>query len=93
MTRRVAARCYDIPAATLHTERHFTPAQVSQMWGLSETTIRDLFFDVPGVLKYEQPRLRGKRRYVSLRIPESILLQAHKRLTRSDEIQSSGGRV
>lgn len=92
MTRRAAARCYDIPGS-LHTERHFTPTQVSQMWGLSETTIRELFADIPGVLKYEQPRLRGKRSYVSLRIPESILLQAHKRLTGSDKIQSCGSGV
>lgn len=78
---------------SIHTERHYTPKQIKDMWGLSETTIRDLFADLPGVLKLEKPRLRGKRRYVSLRIPESVLLQAHQRLTGSNEVQRGRSRV
>ena len=93
MTRRPAARCYDIPAVERHIERHYTPTEIAERWGLSATTVRDMFADMPGVLKFEQPRMRGKRRYVSLRIPESVVLQAYQRLTGSQEIQRGGSGV
>jgi hypothetical protein len=52
-------------------ERHFTPKELAELWRLDESTIRRLFQDEPGVLKIGQLGRRGKRDYVTLRIPAS----------------------
>ncbi len=61
-------------------ERHYTAAEVGKLWSLSEDTIRAIFRNTPGVLKLVQPARRGKRQYISLRIPESVLLKRHAEL-------------
>jgi hypothetical protein len=61
-------------------ENHYTVAEVSKLWKLSEDTVRALFRDYPGVLKIAQPARRFKRAYVSLRIPESIVQKRHAEL-------------
>ena len=61
-------------------ERHLTAAEVAKLWHLSEDTIRALFRNTAGVLKISQPARRGKREYVSIRIPESIVLKRHAEL-------------
>jgi len=58
-------------------ERHYTVSEVATLWQLSEDTIRNIFRDVPGVLKLASPEKRFKRGYCVLRIPESILQQVH----------------
>ncbi len=62
-------------------EQHYTPKQLAQLWGLSEQTIRRRFYDEPGVLKIQTPRLIGRKRrdYVSLRIPASVAARWHER--------------
>jgi hypothetical protein len=66
------------PIATVE-ERHFTIAQISKMWALSEDAVRRLFRREPGVLVFgdTNPR-RRKRRYVTLRIPQSVLERVHR---------------
>jgi hypothetical protein len=61
-------------------EKHYTAKEVAKLWGLSEDTIRDLFRDDPAVLKIERPARRFKRAYVSIRIPESVVLKRHAEL-------------
>ena len=61
-------------------ERHYTAAEVAELWAISEDTVRNLFRDTHGVLKIAQPPRRGKRCYVSIRIPESVLLKRHNEL-------------
>jgi hypothetical protein len=64
-------------------ERHFTPAELGELWGFDQTTIRRMFVDEPGVLKIgKQARRDGKRAYVSVRIPASIAQRVHARKTR-----------
>jgi len=53
-------------------ERHFTPRTLAEVWGFSEDTILRWFEDVPGVLKCGAESGRGKRRKITIRIPESI---------------------
>lgn len=50
------------------------------MWGLSPDAIRRLFRKEPGVfaLRDGAPRA-SKRRYVTLRIPQSVLERVHRR--------------
>ncbi len=63
-------------------ERHFSPREIAQAWGVSESTARRLFQDQPGVLKIGKAGRRdGKRDYVTLRIPESVVRRVHQERT------------
>lgn len=67
------------PATAL--ERHYTVAEIAELWGLGETKVRELFRGEPGVLQTQLRALRArKRQNVSLRIPESVLIRVHNRL-------------
>lgn len=57
-------------------ERLLTPAELAEMWKLDVSTVRRLFQDRPGVMKIGRTTTgRGKRCYVTLRIPESVAQQ------------------
>jgi hypothetical protein len=56
----------------VYNEKHYTIPELSKMWGLSVDTIRALFESVPGVLTISRPETMHKRRYNSLRIPDSV---------------------
>jgi hypothetical protein len=61
-------------------ERHFTPQEIAESWVLDESTIRRIFIDEPGVLKLGKANRRdGKRDYVTLRIPQSVLQRVYQR--------------
>jgi hypothetical protein len=62
------------------TERHYSVAEVAELWKLSKSKVRKIFQDEPGVLALGEPRPRfGRRRgYVTLRIPESVLGRVHR---------------
>jgi len=50
-------------------------------WGVSVQTIRDVFRNEEGVLKLGSNGTRTKRRYKTLRIPESVARRVHTRLS------------
>jgi hypothetical protein len=62
-------------------EKHWTPIEVAKQWGVSSDLIRSLFRDEPGVLKFDRPASRAKRGYATLRIPDSVLVRVHTRMT------------
>jgi hypothetical protein len=63
-------------------ERHFSVSDVGEAWGLSADTVRRLFEHEPGVLVIEPPASRfSKRRYRTLRIPESVAERVHRRMS------------
>jgi len=64
-------------------ERHYAVLEVAELWGLSSDMVRKLFEREPGVLVlgHDAPT-RGRRRYATLRIPESVLERVHRRLSR-----------
>jgi hypothetical protein len=64
-------------------EKHYTVAEIAKQWGISVDLARDTFCDEPGVLTFERPRTRVKRGYSTMRIPESVLVRVHTRLTSS----------
>ncbi len=68
--------------ATLGLERHYSVTEIAKMWALSEKTVRRMFEDEEGVLQWESPETRRKRGYITLRIPESVLLRVHRERTR-----------
>jgi DNA-directed RNA polymerase specialized sigma24 family protein len=52
----------------LKDERHFTPQELAELWSVSVQTIREIF-------------QRSRRRYKTIRIPESVADRVHTRLS------------
>lgn len=63
--------------------RHYSPAEIAELWSLSVDSVRKLFENEPGVLVLgnAEPR-RGKRSYTTLRIPEHVIERVHRRLSK-----------
>jgi hypothetical protein len=68
-------------SARVSTERHYSPAEIAELWGLSQDSVRRLFKEEPGVLLMAPRKRRGKRAYVTLRIPESVVERVHRNLS------------
>ena len=67
-------------ASSLVAERHYAPEELGKLWNLSADSVRRLFEHEPGVLVIA--RKRGtRRRYRTLRIPESVADRVHRRLS------------
>jgi hypothetical protein len=65
------------------TEKHYSVAEVAELWSLSDTTVTRLFRDQPGVVRLSCPTLlktRKRRSRVTLRIPESVIQRVHQSL-------------
>lgn len=62
-------------------ERHFTPADLAKAWSVDVETIRNVFRDEPGVVKIGDKNPKHKRSYLTLRIPESVAVRVHRRLS------------
>jgi hypothetical protein len=60
-------------------EPHYSIQQVAEMWQLSESAVRDIFRDEPGVFRVARPKGRYKRAYTTLRIPQSVVERVHRR--------------
>ena len=63
------------------TEQHWTPGDLATQWKLSPETIRRIFADEPGVLRLGNPNPRGRQRRVTIRIPHSVAVRVHRRLS------------
>ncbi len=66
---------------SVHIERHYAVTEIAEMWNLSADKVRELFKNEPGVLVIGERNPRHKRRYVTLRIPHSVLERVHHRLS------------
>ena len=51
-------------------ERHYTPKELAELWGISDDIVRAWFEREDGVLRIDRPETRNKRRYTTLRIPK-----------------------
>jgi len=69
--------------ASVAFEKHYCVSEVAELWGLSERTIRRIFNDEPGVIKWENAETRFKRGYTTLRIPESVVQRVHRKLRKA----------
>jgi hypothetical protein len=69
-----------VPGA--YSERHFTVAEIGEMWNLSQDAVRKIFDDEPGVLVLGNGETRHRRRYTTLRIPQSVVQRVHRRMSR-----------
>lgn len=61
-------------------EPHYKPRELAKKWGLSESTMVNLFANEDGVLRLGVHNGRRRSR-VSLRIPQSVAERVHRRLT------------
>ncbi len=61
-------------------ERHYSPAELGELWNLSADTERRLFANEPGVLQISNSR-RGRRSYATMRIPEAVAARVHRKLS------------
>jgi hypothetical protein len=68
------------PNGDVGVERHYSVAELARLWGLSARTIRRMFENEPGVLQWGNSETRFKRSYVTLRIPETVVLRVHRQL-------------
>ena len=66
---------------SVHIERHYAVTEIAEMWSLSPDKVRELFEKEPGVLVIGERSPRHKRRYVTLRIPQTVLERVHSRLS------------
>lgn len=68
------------------TEKHYSVQDLCELWQLSPRTIRRLFADEPDVIDIGARTWfngRRKRRYATLRIPQSVAHRVHCRLRKS----------
>ena len=63
--------------------RHYTVAEIAQLWNLSDEAVRGIFQNEPDVLILGDQRPRGrKRKYTTLRIPEFVVERVHRKLSK-----------
>jgi hypothetical protein len=66
--------------AALVVEKHFSPAELADAWGVSSETIRSIFREEPGVLKIGKTATKNRRGYFTLRIPQEVAERVHRKL-------------
>jgi hypothetical protein len=71
----------DVDSCDRFMERHWSVAEVAAAWHVSEDVVRRLFSKEPGVLMLGNRASVTKRRYTTLRIPQSVLERVHRRLS------------
>jgi hypothetical protein len=84
MRDRHAAVSPSLPAtstAPSFAERHYAIAEIAELWSLSCDVVRKLFEREPGVLVLGGQNAPHKRRYTTLRIPETVVRRVHRRMT------------
>jgi hypothetical protein len=62
-------------------ERHFTVKELASLWNLSEDTVRRCFQRERGVVEVTGRKKMSKRRYATLRIPESVAIRVHAKMS------------
>lgn len=69
-----------VKAETSHVKgTDYTVQELANLWSLGVDKIRELFENEPDVLKIQKPPKRGKRQYVTLRIPERVAERVKRR--------------
>ncbi len=78
----------ETPADTIAEDKHYTIAELSELWHIAPSTLRRIFADEDGVLKFgagldRRCRSPRKRRLVQMRIPRRTAQRVHARLSAS----------
>ena len=68
-------------------ERHYAVAEIAALWQLSPDATRRIFQNEPGVLVLGNgDSVRSKRRYTTIRIPQSVVERVHRRLSNAHRL-------
>jgi hypothetical protein len=78
--RRVMDRINSEKPAPAALERHYTCADIAELWSLSKSTVRKIFENEAGVLTWGREETSRGRGYRSMRIPECVLVRVHERM-------------
>ena len=70
-------------------ERHYTIAELAQMWSVSYEAVRRLFDHEPGVFRMKSRGSLGRREYATVRIPETVARRVRQRQIESVASASS----
>jgi hypothetical protein len=80
-----AAKLVEVPGRESRMyERHYSPAELGELWKLSADTVRRMFEREAGVLVFENPVRSSSRRSRTLRIPASVAERVYSRFTNAD---------
>lgn len=64
------------------TPLYLTPQQVAELWALDPASIRRIFKDEPGVLKFGNGKSTYKKRaHTTMRIPPEVVGRVQRRMT------------
>jgi hypothetical protein len=61
-------------------EQHYRVEQIAARLNISPETIRRMFWDEPGVVKWSRPRSKYRRSYTTILIPASVFARVYRRL-------------
>jgi len=78
-TEQISSSASPTQAGGVFAEHHYTVAEVAAMWNLSKDAVRRMFQDESGVLVLGGRSSGRKRRYTTLRIPQSVLERVHRK--------------
>ena len=76
----VSPRNSDAAVIDTFAERHYTLAEVAEMWSISHEKARRLFQSESGVIRFRQRASYGRRIYSTYRIPESVARRVRMRM-------------
>jgi hypothetical protein len=79
--RYAPAASLSVAVSSSFAERHYSVGDIAELWSLSADAVRKVFENEPGVLVLGGQGSPNKRRYTTLRIPESVLRRVHRRMT------------
>ncbi|MGO8793926.1 MAG: hypothetical protein ACLQLC_03805 [Candidatus Sulfotelmatobacter sp.] len=63
-------------------EKHYFVKDIAALWGFSNDAVRRIFENEPGVIRIGRPEGLHRRKYFSIRIPESVMRRVHQKITR-----------
>ena len=79
-TDSISSEGFRRPPSGVALEKHYSVAELANLWELSERTIRRIFSREPGVLQITHSETKVKRGYSTLRVPETVVQRVHRRL-------------
>lgn len=62
-------------------EKHYFVREISKLWRFSNDVIRRIFENEPGVVKVGRPEGLHRRKYFSIRVPESVMRRVHRKIS------------
>jgi hypothetical protein len=78
--RRKAMQREHEEVVPLALEKHYSVAEIAELWAVNYKTVRKIFEAEKGILSWGRPERGAKRGYVSMRIPQSVMIRVHERL-------------